>query len=263
MKQSPWLRLIMVLTYIFIFSPIIVVMVMSFNSSQYGTLPFEFSTRWYELLFSSRNLGRATWLSIWFSFLVTCTVSVVGLLTSLGLRRMKPKWAQSFIAWLNLGVVIPWLVLGVALLMIFNFVGLGRSYPGMFLGNCICVLPYVVLLVYPALMALDRNIEYAARTMGASNGRTLFTIVLPGILPALLASSLMAFMVCFNNFVIQYYLAPFGVRTLPMEIYNLVRVGYKPDINALATIMALLSIALVLVVNRLGRGKEGKFLEEL
>ena len=144
--------------------------------------------------------------------------------------------------------------------MIFNFIGLGRSYLGMFLGSFVCVLPYIVLLVYPALMSLDKNIEYAARTLGASSRRTLFTIVLPEIVPALLTSSLMAFMVCFNNFVIQYYLAPFGVRTLPMEIYNLVRVGYKPDINALATIMMLISISLVLLVSKLGYGtKKGLF----
>ncbi len=260
MKKSPWIRLIIVLTFIFIFAPIIVVVVMSFNSSQYGTLPFNFTTGWYERLFSVGGLGKATWLSIWFSMLVTVFSALIGLLTSLGLRKMSKRAAKRFIAFLNLGVIIPWLVLGVALLMIFNFAGLGRSYLGLFLGNSICVLPYIVLLVYPSLMSLNKNVEYAARVLGASSRRTLFTVVLPGILPALLASSLMAFMVCFNNFVIQYYLAPFGVRTLPMEIYNLVRVGYKPDINALATIMTLISIALVMLVNKLGYGSKQEFI---
>ncbi|HHV42930.1 MAG TPA: ABC transporter permease [Clostridiaceae bacterium] len=259
-KRAPWIKLTIILTYLFLFSPIIIVMVMSFNTSQYGTLPFVFTTSWYKMLFSGAGLGKATWLSIWFSFLVTLASAAVGLVTSLGLRRMPEKWAHRFISWLNLAVIIPWLVLGVALLMIFNFIGLGRSYLGMFLGSFVCVLPYIVLLVYPALMSLDKNIEYAARTLGASSRRTLFTIVLPEIVPALLTSSLMAFMVCFNNFVIQYYLAPFGVRTLPMEIYNLVRVGYKPDINALATIMMLISISLVLLVSKLGYGtKKGLF----
>jgi ABC-type spermidine/putrescine transport system permease subunit II len=259
-KRAPWLKLMMVLTYLFLFAPIIVVMVMSFNTSQYGTLPFVFTTGWYQRLLSGVGLGKATWLSIWFSFLVTLAGSLVGILTSLGLRRLPEAWARRFISWLNLAVIIPWLVLGIALLMIFNFVGLGRSYTGMFLGNFVCVLPYVVMLVYPALMALDKNVEYAARTLGASPRRTLVTIVLPSLLPAILTSSLMAFMVCFNNFVIQYYLAPFGIRTLPMEIYNLVRVGYKPDINALATIMILVSVSLVLLVNKLGYGsKKGLF----
>lgn len=114
-----------------------------------------------------------------------------------------------------MGVIIPWLVLGVALLMIFNFIGLGRSYLGMYLGNSICVLPYVVLLVYPALCELNDNLEFAARAMGASPLRAFFTVVLPGIFPAVAAGGLMAFMVCFNNFVIQYYLAPFACVPCP------------------------------------------------
>ena len=82
---------------------------------------------------------------------------VVGVMTSLGLKRSNAKFAKVFSALLNMGVIIPWLVLGVALLMIFNFIGLGRSYLGMYLGNSICVLPYVVLLVYPALCELNDN----------------------------------------------------------------------------------------------------------
>ena len=151
---------------------------------------------------------------------------------------------------------MPWLVLGIAMLILFNMTGLGRSYLGMFLGNTVVVLPYVVLLVYPALLEQKPNAESAARTLGASPLRVFWTVTLPGILPAVAAGGLMALMVCFNNFVIQYYLAPFGVRTLPLEIYNLVRVGYKPDINALASIMVVVSVGLVLLVSRLGFGKK-------
>lgn len=259
-KRYPFIKAVMIGVYTFIFLPILVVALMSFNASQYGTFPFEFSTKWYVRLFTGASLGGATWLSIWFSLLVTVSAVIVGLMTSLGLKRSKPKFAKVFSALLNLGIIIPWLVLGVAMLMIFNFIGLGRSYLGMYLGNCVCVLPYVVLLVYPALCELNDNLEFAARTMGAGSMRAFFTVVLPGIMPAVAAGALMAFMVCFNNFVIQYYLAPFGVRTLPLEIYNMVRVGYKPDINALATIMVLLSTGLVFLVNKLGYGSRRSLL---
>ena len=232
-KRYPFIRAVMIVVYAFIFLPIFIVALMSFNASQYGTFPFVFSTKWYVRLFTG---------------------------ASLGLKRSNAKFAKVFSALLNMGVIIPWLVLGVALLMIFNFIGLGRSYLGMYLGNSICVLPYVVLLVYPALCELNDNLEFAARAMGASPLRAFFTVVLPGIFPAVAAGGLMAFMVCFNNFVIQYYLAPFGVRTLPLEIYNMVRVGYKPDINALATIMVLVSTALVYLVNKLGYGSKRSLL---
>ena len=253
-RKHPLVRAVMILVYAFLFLPILIVILMSFNASQYGTFPFTFSLKWYARLFSGGSLGRATWLSVWFSLLVTLAAAVVGVCTSVGLKRCKKRFADSYTALLNMGVIIPWLVLGVAMLLIFNFIGLSRSYLGMFLGNTVVVLPYVVLLVYPALCELNDSLEFAARTMGASPLKAFWTVVFPGVLPAVAAGALMAFMVCFNNFVIQYYLAPFGVRTLPLEIYNLVRVGYKPDINALATIMILVSTLLVWLVNKLGYG---------
>ena len=181
---------------------------------------------------------------------------LIGLLTAQGMRRIGKRKAAVFSQLLNSAIIVPWLVLGIAMLILFNMTGLGRSYLGMFLGNTVVVLPYVVLLVYPALLEQKPNAESAARTLGASPLRVFWTVTLPGILPAVAAGGLMALMVCFNNFVIQYYLAPFGVRTLPLEIYNLVRVGYKPDINALASIMVVVSVGLVLLVSRLGFGKK-------
>ena len=164
-KRYPFIRAVMIVVYAFIFLPIFIVALMSFNASQYGTFPFVFSTKWYVRLFTGASLGGATWLSIWFSLLVTLTMVVVGVMTSLGLKRSNAKFAKVFSALLNMGVIIPWLVLGVALLMIFNFIGLGRSYLGMYLGNSICVLPYVVLLVYPApaLFRSPRHLEALQR----------------------------------------------------------------------------------------------------
>lgn len=255
-KKYPWIRAIMILVYAFMFLPIGIVILMSFNASPYGTFPFEFTTKWYELLFSGGDLGQATALSLVFSLLVALAAVLIGLLTAQGMRRIGKRKAAVFSQLLNSAIIVPWLVLGIAMLILFNMTGLGRSYLGMFLGNTVVVLPYVVLLVYPALLEQKPNAESAARTLGASPLRVFWTVTLPGVLPAVAAGGLMALMVCFNNFVIQYYLAPFGVRTLPLEIYNLVRVGYKPDINALASIMVVVSVGLVLLVSRLGFGKK-------
>ncbi len=252
--KHPFITGIMIAVYVFVFLPILVVILMSFNASRYGTFPFEFSLEWYKLLFSGGDLGRATVLTIWFSLGVMLTTVTIGIMTSVGLKAIGFRFSKTYTALLNLGIIIPWLVLGISMLMIFNMIGLGRSYLGMFLGNVVVALPYVVLLVHPALISLNDSIERAARTLGASSLRAFFTIVLPSILPAVAAGSLMSFMVCFNNFIIQYYLAPFGERTLPLEIYNLVRVGYKPDINALASIMILVSVGFVLLIYKLGYG---------
>ena len=255
-KRYPWIKLVMWIVYGFMFLPICIVVLMSFNKSQYGTFPFEFSLKWYEALFSGSDLGKATGMSLWFSLVVALAAIVIGILLALAMRRLGKRPAAMLQNLLNTAIIIPWLVLGIAMLILFHELGGARTYFGMFLGNTVVVLPYVVLLVYPALMDMKPNCESAARMLGARPLRVFFTVTLREILPAVAAGGLMALMVCFNNFVMQYYLAPFGVRTLPLEIYNLVRVGYQPDINALATIMVLASVALVLVVSRLGFTKK-------
>ena len=106
-KRYPFIRAVMIVVYAFIFLPIFIVALMSFNASQYGTFPFVFSTKWYVRLFTGASLGGATWLSIWFSLLVTLTMVVVGVMTSLGLKRSNAKFAKVFSALLNMGVIIP------------------------------------------------------------------------------------------------------------------------------------------------------------
>ena len=243
-----WLGLV----YVFLFVPIFVVVLMSFNSSQYGTFPIQFSLKWYVMLFTESDLFPATWLSISFSFWVALTAIIIGVLTSVGMRAMNKRLLGVFYSILTVPVVIPWLVLATALLILFNAVGIGRSYIGMFLGNLTVVIPYVVLIVFGRMSETDATPEDAARTLGAGSMRILLDVTLPAAFPAILSGGLMAFIVCFNNFVLQYYLAPFGVRTLPLEIYNMVRVGFQPDMNALAALIMLFSVVLMFLLYKIG-----------
>lgn len=245
-------RIWLYIVYAILFIPIVIVVLMSFNQSEYGTFPIKFTLDWYILLFTESNLLSATWLSIWFSFVVALAAVVIGVMAAIGMRGMSKKALNMFSTLLNVPIIIPWLVLSTALLILFNAVGIGRSYIGMFLGNLTVVIPYVVLVVYGRMSGTDTMPEEAARTLGAGSLRILIDITLPEAFPAILSGGLMAFVVCFNNFVVQYYLAPFGVRTLPLEIYNMVRVGYKPDMNALASIIMLFSVILVVLVSKLG-----------
>ena len=160
---------------------------------------------------------------------------------------------------MQLPITIPWLVQGVSLLLILNLLGVGRSYFGMFCGNLICVLPYVVMLVLGRFASADRTPEAAARLLGASPMRVFFDITAPMLLPGVLAGGMMSFIICFNSFCIQYYLAPFGVRTLPVEVFTLIRTGYKADLNALATLMILLSLLVILLLNRMGYSSASLF----
>lgn len=245
-------RVIMALSYAFIFLPIAVIIAMSFNDNEYGMMPFHFSFKWYQYLFTKSELLPATILSLKLAVSVCAAAVVIGTIGALGMQYLPKKILRVFQPVSQLPIVIPWLVQAIALLMLFNFAGIGRSYVSMFFGNLIVVLPYVLMMVAGRFADADRTPEDAARMLGAKPLRVFADVTLPMLAPGVLSGALMSFMVCFNAFCMQYYLAPFGVRTLPIEIYTLVKVGYKPDLNALAAILILLSTAIVLVMNKLG-----------
>jgi spermidine/putrescine transport system permease protein len=204
------------------------------------------------VLFAEGALFRATLLSLELAGLVALMCGVLGSMLAIWIVRYARGFGQVLVnAMLLAGVTIPWLVLGVAMLLVLNAIGIGRSYVGLFFGDAAVALPYTVFIIVARLRGMDPSIEEAARSLGATPITTFVRVLVPIIAPAVIAGMLMAFVICFNNFVIQYFLAPFGVQTLPIDIYGLIRIGYKPDINALATIIMLVTIIPVLVLQRL------------
>ena len=194
-------------------------------------------------------------LSLELALVVGATCAVLGTMLAIWITRYARRLGQVTVnALLVVAVTVPWLVLGVAMLLVLNSVGIGRSYTGLYLGDAAVALPYTVFIIVVRLVGMNVSIEEAAQSLGARPLTVFLRIVLPIAAPAIAAGTLMAFVVCFNNFIIQYFLAPFGVQTLPIEIYGLIRIGYKPDIDALATIITLITILPVLFLNRLVYG---------
>jgi spermidine/putrescine transport system permease protein len=246
------IRIWLAATYMIIFIPIFVIIIMSFNKTPFGMLPFVFTLEWYELLFNGSDLFKATVLSLKLAGSVAATAMIFGTMTAIGAQYVPKKVSDSFMTVAQLPIIIPWLVQAIALLLLFNLTGLGRSYIGMYFGNLIIVLPYCIMMVIARFNEADRTPEDAARMLGASYPRVFKDVLFPMLVPGIMSGGLMSFMVCFNAFAMQYFLAPFGVRTLPMEIFTLIRVGYKPDMNALASIIMVITIVLVLLLNKLG-----------
>lgn len=236
----------------FMYIPIIAIIGMSFNGTSYGMFPYVFTTKWYTTLFTTSNLPAACWLSFKFSLLVALAALVIGTMTSFGLQYFSPKLARKFNFIMQLPIIIPWLVTSISILLLFTFVGSGRSYFAMFLGNLIVVLPYVVLLVNARFVEMDRTPESAARLLGAGPFRVFWDVTLPGILPGMMAGGIMALIVCFNNFCLQYYLAPVGVNTLPMTVFTRIKSGYQADLNALSAIIILIAVVIVVVFSCMG-----------
>lgn len=246
------IKIWLTITYLIVFVPIFVIIMMSFNKTPFGMLPFKFTLEWYNLLFEGSNLFPATILSLKLSGVVAITSMVVGTITALGAQYVPKRVSNIFMSIAQLPIIIPWLVQAIALLLLFNLTGLGRSYIGMYFGNLIVVLPYCIMMVLARFNEADRTPEDAARMLGASHFRVFKDVIFPMLTPGIISGGLMSFMVSFNAFAMQFFLAPFGVRTLPMEIFTLIRVGYKPDMNALASIIMVITIVLVLLLNKLG-----------
>ena len=236
----------------FMYIPIVAIIGMSFNATKYGGFPYVFTTNWYKVLFTTSDLLPACWYSLKFAFCVTLAAVIIGTLCSFGLQAYAPKWAKRFNFVLQLPIIIPWLVTAISLLLLFSLIGSGRGIGTMFLGNLIVVLPYVVLLVNGRFESMDRTPESAARLLGASPARVFFDITLPAIAPGMLAGGIMAMIMCFNNFVIQYYLIPIGTSTLPTLVFTRIRSDYKADLNALSAIIVVIAVVVVIFLNKLG-----------
>ncbi len=241
------------LTLALLFIPLAIIILLSFDLSPYGTFPFQGTLKWYAALFAGSGLLGPTGLSLQLSSLVALSAAVFGTMAAVWLdRRASRIGAALFNAALVSAITVPWLILGLAMLLVVNVIGLGRSLVAIYLGLLATTLPYVVFIVAARLRVLDRDLEHAARSLGASPLATFLGITAPLIFPAVLSGTLMSFVVSFNNFLIQYFLAPFGVQTLPLKIYTLIRVGYLPDLNALATLIVGATCGLILLLVRLG-----------
>lgn len=241
-------------TLALLFVPIAVIVALSFNESKFGALPFEPTLKWYGALFANNDLFLATRRSFQLSIGVALTVAVIGTGLALWMARRSGRGRIFVNGGLVASVAIPWLILGVSLLNLATATGIGRGWPAMYLGSLVTSMPYAVLLIVARLRELDPSMAEAAQSLGASQTTVIRRILLPLVRPAILGGSLMGFTICFNNFVIQYLLAPFGVRTLPLEVFTLIRTGYQPDINALSTLILVFTLLLILVLQRLVGG---------
>ena len=150
-------------------------------------------------------------------------------------------------------IAIPWLIIGTAMLTFFFWIGVGRGLHAMVLGHVALALPYVIVVVTARLRTFDPQLEEAARSLGATPWQTTLRVTLPWIAPGMVAAGLFAFAVSFDQFVISYFLAEPGVSTLPVEIYTAIRKGFTPEINAVSTIVILVSMTLLLGVARFYR----------
>ena len=234
----------------FLYEPILVMAFMSFNASQYYQLPFEFSLKWYEKLAGNSEIIDAATRSVGIALVTTLIATILGTAASVALFRFEFRGKRFLQIMLFPPIAIPWLITGTAMLIFFFGVGLGRGTPSVIIGHVALALPYVIVVVSARLATFDATLEEAARSLGADSWTVTRRVTLPWISSGIIAGALLAFAVRFGQFVVSYFLSEPGDSTLPVLIYTSIRKGFTPEINAVSTIIIVISMAVMLIAAR-------------
>ncbi|MFU2317684.1 putrescine ABC transporter permease PotI [Rahnella sp. PCH160] len=244
--RSPWRILILVLGFTFLYAPMLMLVIYSFNSSKLVTVWAGWSTRWYTQLFHDSAMISAVGMSLTIATAAATMAVIVGTLAAVVMVRFQRfRGSTGFAFMLTAPLVMPDVITGLALLLLFVAMGHAFGWPaerGMFtiwLAHVTFCSAYVAVVVSARLRELDRSIEEAAMDLGAAPLKVFFIITLPMILPALISGWLLAFTLSLDDLVIASFVAGPGATTLPMLVFASVRMGVNPEINALATLILL------------------------
>jgi spermidine/putrescine transport system permease protein len=242
------IRIWAVLVYGFMFLPVAVVVLLSFNASQFGSFPMTgLSFRWFIELANNEAILRAFRTSIILGGLTAIISTTLGVLASLALVRYEVPGRNLISTLLIAPILVPEVVLAVALLLFLNFLSINKSFTLLLFGHVIFTLPFVILVVQARLVGIRRDVEEAAMSLGANPVQTFFQITLPLLLPAVLAGGLFAFTISFDDITGTLFWKPGGVETVPTQIFAMLRNSISPEINALGTTMILLTVGLPLL----------------
>lgn len=242
------------LVYCFMFAPIVVVLILAFNSSQFGGFPIEgVSLRWFYELAENEAIIRALRTSVTLGLLTAAIATTLGILASLALVRYQFPGKNWITAFLISPVLVPETVLAVGLLIFLRWLHMPRSFALLLIGHSIIALPFVVLVVQARLIGIRREYEEAAMSLGASPVQTFFQVTLPLLMPAVFAGALFAFTISFDNITATIFWRPSGMETVPTQIFGMLRNSVSPEINALGFVMICITVGVPLMAGMLAR----------
>lgn len=222
----------------FLYLPILILVIYSFNASRLVTVWGGWSTRWYVSLLGNQAMLEAAWISLRIAFLTACAATVLGTLAALALVRAgRFRGRLLFSGLVYAPLVMPEVIIGLALLLLFVAVEIERGFWTVTIAHTTLTMGFVTVVVQARLLGFDRSLEEAAMDLGAPPLRTFMTVTLPLIAPAIAAGWVLAFMLSLDDFVIANFVTGPGAGTLPIRIYSEVRLGVRPEINAVCTII--------------------------
>ena len=248
MKSARFDPIILTIGFAFLYIPILILIIYSFNDSKLVTVWGGFSTRWYTQMWSNEGLMDAAWITIRVGLLSASLATVLGTLAALALNRFaRFPGRVLFSGMIYAPLVMPEVITGLSLLLLFVAVNVDRGFWTVVIAHTTFTMCYVAIVVQSRLITFDRSLEEAALDLGCPPVKTFFKITLPLIFPAVIAGWMLAFTLSLDDLVIANFNTGPGATTLPIKIYSQVRLGVTPEINAACTLLiAIVTIGVII-----------------
>lgn len=233
------------LIYLFLYIPLAILIVYSFNDTTYSMLWRGFTLKWYQQLLQDSGLWVAAGHSLLLGMLASVIATTIGTIAAVSLYRYRFLGRQLLQGLIFILILIPEIVLGISFLMLYTLANITLGFWSLLLSHITFCIPYVVVTVYSRITGLDKNMFDAAKDLGASEFIIFWRIVLPLLWPAVLASWLLTLTLSFDDVVVSYFVSGPGFEILPLEIYSMARLGVKPELNALCSILFIVTLFVV------------------
>jgi len=256
MTSKPTKLIYSSLVYLFLYFPIAIVIIYSFNNAHYSLLWHGFTLKWYQQLIHDKSLLIVALHSLSIAILASTGACVIGLATAIGFYRYQFYAKKLMQTLIFIMITLPNIVLAIAYLLLYKSLHIPLGFYSLLLAHISFCMPFVAIIVYSTLLDLDKNIFEAAQDLGASDLTIIRKVVIPLLWPALLAGWLISFTLSIDDVIISYFVTGPSFDVLPLKIYSMVRIGIKPEINALCTILFVVTLLLIVLAQFLHNKKQ-------
>jgi spermidine/putrescine transport system permease protein len=239
------------LIYLFLYMPIAILVLYSFNKSKLNAVWTGFTIDWYLKLFHNSDVLEAMNTTLIVAVVSTLASTMIGTLAAVGMYRYHFRGKTALDAMLYLPIVIPEIVMGISMLALFAQLKIPLGYLTLIAAHITFSVPFVVVVVKARLAGFDKSIEEAAMDLGATPWQTFVKVTLPVIAPGVIASALLAFTLSVDDVIISFFVAGPTSPTLPLKIFSMVKFGVSPEINALSTLMLMVTLLIVVIAERI------------
>jgi spermidine/putrescine transport system permease protein len=256
--RSFWLKGFTGLVYLYLYAPIAILTLYSFNSARLGSAWKGFTLQWYLAAYHNAAVMGALRRSLYVALITTAVATVIGTLAALATDRYRFRLRAAFEGLAFLPIVVPEIVIAVSLVVFFGLLGVTLGMATVVVAHVAFSVSYVVFVVRARLAEFDRTLEEAAMDLGADQLTTFFRVTLPLLMPGILAAALLVFTLSIDDFVITSFVAGVGATTLPLQIYSMIKTTVTPEINAVSTVLLAVTILLAILSQRAQSGKAGR-----